>query len=52
MVSPIEETYKVLEELRQAGKFKYIGISEPNAQSLRKAAKVCPSGFAAKMFTY
>jgi len=37
---PIEETYTTLEELRQAGKFKYIGISEPNAESLRKAAKV------------
>jgi len=37
---PIEETYAVLEELRKAGKFKYIGISEPNAESLKKAAKV------------
>jgi len=37
---PIEETYTVLEELRKAGKFKYIGISEPSANSLRKAAKV------------
>ncbi|KAF8521680.1 Aldo/keto reductase [Gautieria morchelliformis] len=37
---PIEETYTALEELRKAGKFKYIGISEPNAETLRKAAKV------------
>lgn len=39
-VSPIEETYTTLEELRRAGKFKYIGISEPNAETLRRAAKV------------
>ncbi|THH06006.1 hypothetical protein EW145_g4385 [Phellinidium pouzarii] len=36
----LEETYGTLEELRQAGKFKYIGISEPSAETLRKAAKV------------
>lgn len=36
----IEETYGTLEELRKEGKFKYIGISEPSAETLRKAAKV------------
>ncbi|KAF8578371.1 Aldo/keto reductase [Ramaria rubella] len=37
---PVEETYTALEELRKAGKFKYIGISEPSAETLRKAAKI------------
>ncbi|KIJ51827.1 hypothetical protein M422DRAFT_244206, partial [Sphaerobolus stellatus SS14] len=37
---PIEETYSTLEELRKEGKIKYIGISEPSVESLRKAAKV------------
>ena len=37
----LEETYGTLEELRKEGKFKYIGISEPSAETLRKAAKVC-----------
>ncbi|EJC99318.1 oxidoreductase [Fomitiporia mediterranea MF3/22] len=36
----LEETYGTLEELRKEGKFKYIGISEPNAETLRKAAKI------------
>lgn len=36
----IEETYETLEELRKEGKFKYIGISEPSAETLTKAAKV------------
>lgn len=36
----LEETYGTLEELRKEGKFKYIGISEPSAETLRKAAKV------------
>ena len=35
----LEETYGTLEELRKEGKFKYIGISEPSAETLRKAAK-------------
>ena len=35
----LEETYETLEELRKEGKFKYIGISEPSAETLRKAAK-------------
>lgn len=36
----LEETYGTLEELRKQGKFKYIGISEPSADTLRRAAKV------------
>lgn len=36
----LEETYGTLEELRKEGKFKYIGISECNADTLRKAAKI------------
>ncbi|KAI5114825.1 hypothetical protein M0805_009776 [Coniferiporia weirii] len=36
----LEETYGTLEELRKAGKFKHIGISEPSAETLRKAAKI------------
>jgi len=36
----LEETYGTLEKLRQKGKFKYIGISEPSAETLRKAAKI------------
>ncbi|KIJ27105.1 hypothetical protein M422DRAFT_271788 [Sphaerobolus stellatus SS14] len=40
MSDPIEETYSTLEELRKEGKIKYIGISEPSVESLRKAAKV------------
>lgn len=39
----LEETYSTLEALRKEGKLKYIGISEPSADSLRKAAKVRPS---------
>ncbi|EJC99317.1 Aldo/keto reductase [Fomitiporia mediterranea MF3/22] len=36
----LEETYGTLEELRKEGKFKFIGISEPSAETLRKAAKI------------
>ncbi|KIJ51716.1 hypothetical protein M422DRAFT_26487 [Sphaerobolus stellatus SS14] len=36
----LEETYSTLEELRKEGKFKYIGISECSAETLRKASKV------------
>ena len=35
----LEETYGTLEELRKEGKFNYIGISEPSAETLRNAAK-------------
>ena len=36
----LEETYGTLEELRKEGKIKYIGVSECNANTLRKIAKV------------
>lgn len=38
--SPIEETVKAMEELRQQGKFKYLGLSECSAETLRRACKV------------
>lgn len=37
---PIEESAKALEELRKAGKTRYIGISECTADQLRRACKV------------
>lgn len=37
---PIEDTVLAMEEGRKAGKFKYLGISECSAETLRKAAKV------------
>lgn len=37
---PIEESAKALEELRQAGKTRYIGISECTSDQLRRACKV------------
>lgn len=40
LVSPIEETVKAMDEGRQAGKFKYLGISECSAETLRRACKV------------
>jgi len=36
----LEETFGTLEQLRKEGKFKYIGMSEPNTETLRKAAKI------------
>lgn len=36
----LEETFTTLEQLRKEGKFKYIGMSEPSAETLRKAAKI------------
>ena len=38
--SPIEETIRAMEALRKQGKFKYLGISECPAATLRKASKV------------
>jgi hypothetical protein len=35
--TPIEESIKALDEVRKAGKTKYIGVSEPSAATLRKA---------------
>uniref|UniRef100_A0A0D6R4I7 NADP-dependent oxidoreductase domain-containing protein n=1 Tax=Araucaria cunninghamii TaxID=56994 RepID=A0A0D6R4I7_ARACU len=37
---PIEETVSVMKELKDAGKIKYIGLSECSADSLRRACKV------------
>jgi len=36
----LQETFGTLAELRDAGKFKYIGMSECSAETLRKAAKI------------
>ncbi|KLO19313.1 Aldo/keto reductase [Schizopora paradoxa] len=36
----LEETFGTLEQLRKEGKFKYIGMSEPSAETLRKATKI------------
>lgn len=44
----LEETFGTLEQLRKEGKFKYIGMSEPSAETLRKAAKVSSSPHSAK----
>ncbi|GAA5966120.1 hypothetical protein JCM21900_004944 [Sporobolomyces salmonicolor] len=43
--TPIEETVKAMDELRQEGKFKYIGLSECSAATLRRAAKVVKISF-------
>lgn len=37
---PIEEVMKDLQALRDEGHFKYIGLSEVGADTIRKAAKV------------
>ncbi|EOD47537.1 putative aldo-keto reductase putative protein [Neofusicoccum parvum UCRNP2] len=39
-VTPIERTVAAMAELRDAGKFRYLGLSECSAASLRRAAKV------------
>jgi len=36
---PIEESIKALDSLKQAGKTKYIGLSEPSAETLRRACQ-------------
>merc|ERR1712093_36495 len=38
--TPIEDTVKAMDELRKQGKFKYLGLSECSADTLRKACKV------------
>jgi aryl-alcohol dehydrogenase-like predicted oxidoreductase len=38
--TPIEKTIRAMVELRDEGKFKYIGISECSSESLRRAAKI------------
>ncbi|KAG8876358.1 hypothetical protein FRB97_007909, partial [Tulasnella sp. 331] len=37
---PIEETVKAMKELQDAGKVKYLGLSECNAETLERALKV------------
>jgi len=41
-VTPIEKTMEVLVELKNAGKIKYIGLSDCSAESLRRAHAVHP----------
>ncbi|OCL09977.1 Aldo/keto reductase [Glonium stellatum] len=41
-VTPIEKTMEAMVELKNAGKIKYIGLSECSADSLRRAHKVHP----------
>ncbi|BGP30399.1 hypothetical protein JCM10296v2_002153 [Rhodotorula toruloides] len=42
---PVEESVKAMEEARQAGKCKYIGLSAMSANTLRRAAKVAKIDF-------
>ncbi|KAJ3340785.1 hypothetical protein HDU93_006273 [Gonapodya sp. JEL0774] len=42
---PIEETVSALASLQRAGKIRYIGLSEANADTIRRAAKVAPISF-------
>lgn len=37
--TPLEETIGALAEIKKAGKTKYIGLSECNAETLREACK-------------
>lgn len=50
--TPLEESIPALDEIRRAGKTKYIGLSECSAATLRKANSsqlfICPS---CKLFT-
>lgn len=39
---PIEDTVGAMKELVEAGKVRYIGLSEPSAESIRRAHKVHP----------
>jgi len=38
--TPIEDTMKAMKELQEAGKIRYIGISECSAETLRRASKI------------
>ncbi|KZT51414.1 Aldo/keto reductase [Calocera cornea HHB12733] len=38
--TPIEETVKAMQELKDAGRIRHIGLSECSAETLRRAAKV------------
>ena len=40
---PIEDVIKTLAELVEEGKFDYIGLSECNAETLKRADVVCLS---------
>lgn len=40
--TPIEETVAAMKELQDAGKIRYIGLSEVSAETLRRAYKVAP----------
>ncbi len=42
-VTPIEKTVRVLAELKQQGKIRYLGLSECSADTLRRAHAVHPS---------
>lgn len=39
---PLEETIGAMKKLVEAGKVKYIGVSEANAEELERANKICP----------
>lgn len=41
-ITPIEKTVQAMVELKQAGKIKYLGLSECSAESLRRAHAVHP----------
>ncbi|GAA6014405.1 hypothetical protein JCM11491_007042 [Sporobolomyces phaffii] len=43
--TPIEETVRAMDAIRQEGKCKYIGLSECSAETLRRAAKVAKISF-------
>ncbi|GAA6036047.1 hypothetical protein JCM8097_006586 [Rhodosporidiobolus ruineniae] len=43
--TPIEESVRAMDALRQAGKIKHIGLSECSADTLRRAAAVAPISF-------
>ncbi|KAK4699277.1 tubulin alpha, partial [Phenoliferia sp. Uapishka_3] len=45
MTVPIEETAQAMEDARQAGKCKFVGLSECSANTLRKANKVTKIDF-------
>jgi aryl-alcohol dehydrogenase-like predicted oxidoreductase len=40
--APIEDTFGALQELVEAGKVRYLGLSEPGPQTLRRAHAVHP----------
>eukprot|EP00210_Caulerpa_lentillifera_P005077 g4850.t1 len=40
--TPIEKTFAAFKELQDAGKIKYVGVSEMSADEIRRAHAVCP----------